>query len=142
MKSTHKHLSIETGRKQELIDLSSQLENAVAESRIQDGFAGIYSQHTTAAVLISEFQPALLDDIGCFLERLVQDDVFYKHNSPLFSDCDRRNAASHLRSLLLQHSVFVPIQEGKPVLGQFQRVIFAELDGPRNRSLRIQVLGE
>jgi secondary thiamine-phosphate synthase enzyme len=142
MKSSHKHLSIATDRKQELIDLSSQLEQAVAESFIQDGFAGIYSQHTTAAVFVSEFQQALLDDIGGFLERLVQDDVFYKHNSPRFSDCDRHNAASHLRSLLLQHSVFVPVQEGKLLLGQFQRVIFAELDGPRTRSLRIQVLGE
>jgi len=72
----------------------------------------------------------------------VKDGLPYKHNSPAFSDCDRRNAAAHLRSLLLGQSVLVPVVEGRPVLGQFQSVMFAEFDGPRKRALHIQVLGE
>ena len=51
-------------------------------------------------------------------------------------------ATSHLRSLLFNNSVLLPISEGKPVLGQFQSVILAELDGPRDRTLKLQILGE
>jgi thiamine phosphate synthase YjbQ (UPF0047 family) len=65
----------------------------------------------------------------------------YRHNCPELSDCDRKNAASHLRGLLLNHSVLVPIVDGRPVLGQFQSVLLAELDGPRLRSLHVQLLG-
>ena len=142
MKSSHHVLSVRTEQKQEMLDLTSQIGSTVAASGIDNGFLGIYSQHTTAAVFVSEFQAALIDDIGEFLQRLVQEGLPYKHNSPEFSDCERQNAASHLRSLLLSHSVLVPIVEGKPLLGQFQSVILAELDGPRDRTLQIQVLGD
>jgi secondary thiamine-phosphate synthase enzyme len=84
----------------------------------------------------------LIDDIALFLRRVVQDDLPYKHNSPEFSDCDRKNAASHLRSMLFNNSVVLPVLDGELVLGQFQSVILAEMDGPRERSLKVQVLGE
>jgi len=114
----------------------------VTDSGFKTGFVGLFSQHTTAALMVSEFQDALLDDIAGFLRRVVEDDLPYKHNSPEFSDCDRRNAASHLRSLLFSNSVLLPVSEGKLVLGQFQSVILAEMDGPRERSLKVQFLGE
>jgi secondary thiamine-phosphate synthase enzyme len=91
---------------------------------------------------VSEFQDALNDDALEFLKQIVQENIPYKHNSPRYSDCDRRNAASHLRSMLLGHSVLLPVSGGKPVLGEFQSVILAELDGPRERRLQVQVLGE
>jgi secondary thiamine-phosphate synthase enzyme len=91
---------------------------------------------------VSEFQNALLDDIAGFLRRVVEEDLPYKHNSPEFSDCDRKNAASHLRSLLFSNSVVLPVCDGELVLGQFQSVILAEMDGPRERSLKVQFLGE
>jgi secondary thiamine-phosphate synthase enzyme len=142
MKSCHQTLSVKTVQKQEMFDLTSEVERMVAASGIDNGVVGVYSQHTTAAVFVSEFQAALIDDIGEFLLRLVQDGLQYKHNSPEFSDCDRQNAASHLRSLVLSHSVLIPIMKGEPVLGEFQSVILAELDGPRDRTLQVQVLGE
>ena len=73
--------------------------------------------------------------------RFVEDGLPYKHNSPEWSDCDRNNASSHLRSLLFNNGVMLPVVEGKPVLGQFQSVILAELDGPRERTLKLQFLG-
>jgi secondary thiamine-phosphate synthase enzyme len=91
--------------------------------------------------MVNEFQPALLDDIGDFLKRIVDDGISYKHNSPEWSDCDRNNATSHLRSLLFKNSVMLPVIDGKPVLGQYQSVIVAELDGPRERTVKIQFLG-
>ena len=142
MKSQNRTLNVKTAEKEQLMNLTSVLRETVDASGIRDGFVGVYSQHTTAAVLVSEFQAALNDDALEFLKRAVEEDVPYKHNSPDFSDCSRRNAVSHLRSMLLSHSVLLPVADGKPVLGEFQSVILAELDGPRDRKLQIQILGE
>jgi secondary thiamine-phosphate synthase enzyme len=91
--------------------------------------------------MINEFQRALLADITRILEELVTRDAGWMHNDPAHSDCDRSNADSHLRAMLLGHSVTLQVSGGEPVLGQWQRVLLAELDGPRTRSLRVQVTG-
>jgi len=132
---------VRSSQKLEMIDITPEVIEATREAGIRDGFVGVFSQHTTAAVLVNEFQAALLFDIGGFLERIVEDGVSYRHNSPEWSDCDRGNAASHLRSLLFSNSVMLPVVDGKPVLGQFQSVIMAELDGPRDRTIKLQFLG-
>src|SRR5204863_4097960 len=128
MKAKLETLALNTQEKQQLIDITAQVKEAVDRAGIKDGFIGLFSQHTTASLMVSEFQAALLDDIACFLRRVVEDDLPYKHNSPEFSDCDRRNAASHLRSLLFNNSVVLPVSDGELVLGQFQSVILAEMD--------------
>jgi secondary thiamine-phosphate synthase enzyme len=135
-------MSVRTETKQQMINLTSRFADSVAASGIQNGFAGLFSQHTTAVLLVNEWQSALLDDIGSFLGRVVEEGLPYKHNSPMFSDCERSNATSHLRSLLFNNGVMLPIVDGKPVLGRFQAVILAELDGPRDRTLKLQILGE
>jgi secondary thiamine-phosphate synthase enzyme len=142
MRSINNTVRVDTDGKQQLLNLTSSVREAVKASGIQSGVVGIYSQHTTASVFVTECQAALTDDMLDFFGVVVKDGLPYKHNSPEFSDCDRRNAASHLRSLLLGQSVLVPVVEGKPVLGQFQSVMLAEFDGPRQRALHIQVLGE
>jgi len=141
METQNKVVCIPTDKKQQLIDLTDMLNETVLASGVRNGIAGIYSQHTTASLLVGERQAALIDDVLDFLSRVVEDGLEYKHNCPELSDCDRKNAASHLRGLLLNHSVLVPIVDGKPVLGQFQSVLLAELDGPRLRSLHVQLLG-
>jgi secondary thiamine-phosphate synthase enzyme len=92
-------------------------------------------------VFINEFQTALLSDIKRFLEKMVARDEAWVHNDPDFSDCDRMNADSHLRALLLGHSLTLQISGGDVVLGQWQRILMGELDGPRSRTLRVQVWG-
>jgi secondary thiamine-phosphate synthase enzyme len=142
MKSKLEDLALQTTEKQQLINITPKVKEAVSDSGIKNGFIGLFSQHTTAALTVSEFQNALLDDIAGFLRRVVEENLPYKHNSPEFSDCDRKNAASHLRSLLFSNSVVLPLCDGELVLGQFQSVILAEMDGPRERSLKVQFLGE
>ena len=142
MKTKLENLALKTTEKQQLINITSQVKDVVTDSGIKNGFIGLFSQHTTAALMVSEFQDALLDDIAGFLRLVVQDDLPYKHNSPEFSDCDRKNAASHLRSMLFNNSVVLPVSDGEVVLGQFQSVILAEMDGPRERNLKVQFLGE
>jgi len=142
MKTKLETLGLKTTEKQQLINITSRVKELVMHSGIRNGMIGLYSQHTTAGLMVSEYQNALVDDVAGFLRRVVADDLPYKHNSPEFSDCDRKNAASHLRSLLFNNSVVLPVSDGEVVLGQFQSVILAELDGPRERSLKVQVLGE
>ena len=142
MKSELKTVRVNTQEKHQMLNVTAVLDEAISASGISSGIAGIYSQHTTASLFISEFQPALIDDVAEFLRCLVEENRPYKHNSPEFSDCTRRNAASHLRSILLSHCVLLPVQEGKVVLGEFQSVILAELDGPRDRTLQVQILGQ
>ena len=101
----------------------------------------MWSLHTTCAVFINENQSALHADILSFLEQTVSRDGKWRHNDPEFSDCDRNNADAHLRAMLLGHSMTLQITGGELVLGQWQRVLAAELDGPRTRSLRVQIQG-
>ena len=97
--------------------------------------------HTTCAVFINENQSALHVDIKQFLEQTVSRQGKWMHNDPEHSDCDRNNADAHLRAMLLGHSMTVQISAGELVLGQWQRILTAELDGPRERTFRIQIQG-
>jgi secondary thiamine-phosphate synthase enzyme len=75
------------------------------------------------------------------MERLVPDEAGYRHDDPRYSDCERGNASSHLRAALLGRSVAVGISGGELALGRFQSIIFAEMDGPRNRTIDVQIMG-
>ena len=142
MKTKLETLAVKTEKKQQLINITASVREVVEQAGFKEGVIGLFSQHTTATLLVSEFQAALLEDVSGFLKRIVEEDRPYKHNLPEFSDCTRQNAASHLRSMLFHNSVMLPVSGGELVLGQFQSVIFAEMDGPRERSLKVQFLGE
>jgi secondary thiamine-phosphate synthase enzyme len=141
MKTQLDTLVVHSSQKQEMIEITPYVIDSARDAGIRNGFVGVFSQHTTAVLMVNEFQSALLSDIGDFLKRVIEDGLPYKHNSPKWSDCDRSNAASHLRSLLFSNSAMLPVVDGKPVLGQFQRVILAELDGPRERTIKLQFVG-
>jgi len=95
----------------------------------------------TCAIFINEWQDALVHDVKSYLSNLISKNDYYRHNDPAWSDCDRHNADSHLRSLLLGMNLTLQIAGGDVVLGEWQSVIMAELDGPRERTIRIQAMG-
>ena len=134
-------ISLATRDRVELINLTPQLQEVVRASGLRRGIVLVNSLHTTLALFINEWQEALLDDIRRFLEQMVVREEYWKHNDPRFSDCDRSNADAHLRALLLGHNLVLQLQEGELVRGTFQSVILAELDGPRERTLQVQILG-
>jgi secondary thiamine-phosphate synthase enzyme len=134
-------LMVDTRQRMEVTDLTPRVVDLVRGSGIREGTVNIWPMHTTCAVMINEFQRALLADMTRILEELVARDGDWLHNDPAHSDCDRSNADSHLRAMLLGHSVTLQVSGGEPVLGQWQRVLLAELDGPRMRTLRVQVSG-
>ena len=132
---------ISTDQRVELIDLTKQIMEFARKFNIKEGLVSLWSMHTTCTLFINEFQTALLADIKRFLEHMVARDAEYLHNNPEHSDCDRFNADSHLRAMLLGHSLTLQVSGGEVVLGQWQRILMAELDGPRARTLRIQIWG-
>lgn len=134
-------LAVETADRVEIVDLTDQVMALALQSGVREGLMALWSMHTTCALFINESQRALLTDITRFLEDTVVRDRYYLHNDPAHSDCDRVNADAHLRALLLGHSLTLQISGGELVLGQWQRVLMAELDGPRTRTLRVQILG-
>ena len=113
----------------------------VRRSGVQEGLVSLWSMHTTCTVFINESQKALETDILAFLESVVARGKYYQHNDPAHSDCDRQNADSHLRAILLGHSVTMQISGGELVVGQWQRILCGELDGPRTRTIRAHVQG-
>jgi secondary thiamine-phosphate synthase enzyme len=125
----------------QIVDLTAQVMSLVRQIGVTEGLVHIFSMHTTCTVFINEFQKALLADIQEFLERIVARDAAWHPNDPQQSDCDRMNADSHLRALLLGHQLTLQVSGGEVVLGQWQRILMAELDGPRVRTLRVQVMG-
>ena len=134
-------LVVQTEERVELIDVTDRVGAVVAASGVTDGLVSLWSMHTTLAVFMNESQLALHADIKRLLEQIVDRDADWKHNDPEHSDCDRFNADAHLRAMLLGHSLSLQVSGAKLVLGQWQRVLAAELDGPRARTVRVQIMG-
>jgi secondary thiamine-phosphate synthase enzyme len=134
-------ISLQSTERLELIDVTEALEAFVARAGVAEGVLSVWSMHTTCAVFINESQRALHADIRRALEQIVDRHTDWMHNDPAHSDCDRCNADAHLRAMLLGHSLTLQVSAGELVLGQWQRVLAAELDGPRERTLRLQLLG-
>ena len=134
-------LLVQTDRRIELVDITDTVMDRVRTSGIREGIANLVSLHTTCALFINEAQKALHADILRVLEQVVDRDAEWLHNDPKHSDCDRMNADSHLRAMLLGHAVSLQVSGGEAVLGQWQRVLVGEMDGPRARTIRLQVMG-
>ena len=139
--AVHVHrFEIDTTKRVEIRDLTAQIQEIVGASGVGAGLVTLSTMHTTTAVFVNEPQSALLDDVEDLLERLAPRGEEWKHNDPRYSDCDRHNADAHLRAMLLGNSVTLQIADGVLTMGQWQRVLMAELDGPRKRTLVLQVL--
>jgi secondary thiamine-phosphate synthase enzyme len=134
-------LIVETRERVEIFDLTEQVMALVGRLQVREGLVNVFSMHTTCSVFINEFQSALVSDIRSFLQSVVNREAPWLHNDPAHSDCDRVNADSHLRAIVLGHSLSLQVSGGEVVLGQWQRILMAELDGPRARTLRVVVMG-
>src|SRR5688500_5516966 len=132
---------VQTENREELCNLTQLVRDFVRTSGVKAGTVIVSSLHTTSAIFINEWQDALLHDMKACLADVISSDSYYRHNDPAHSDCDRHNADSHLRALLLGMSLTLQIADGDVVLGEWQSIIMAELDGPRERSIRLQAMG-
>ena len=138
-------LSLDTSEQIEIVNLTPQIKSIAASSGISNGFAVITSKHTTTALFVNEFEERLLEDIKTFFRNLVPENKNYLHNDIQLRDCppdEPENAHSHIMAMLLSNSEIIPLIDSELAIGQWQSIMFAELDGPRKRSVQVQIMGE
>ncbi len=123
--------TLKTSGKRDVVDITERVAKAI--ERRNGSACLVFVPHTTAAVTVNEYEPNIKQDYVDFFERLAPEGN-YRHNK--IDD----NAQAHLVSALLNASVVIPVYKGKLMLGTWQRVLVVEGDGPRNRTVYVQVL--
>jgi secondary thiamine-phosphate synthase enzyme len=129
----------------QFVDLTELVAERVRRSGVAEGVVVVQSRHTTAAVVVNENEPLLLEDLHDLLERWAPVEGPYRHNDlsarAEAPPDERANGHAHARALLLGTSVCLSVAEGRIDFGPWQSVFLVELDGPRRRSVSVQVLG-
>ena len=145
--ATFEHTATADGRL-DFVDLTEELVRAVKDSGVTEGCAVAFCTHTTAALLINEWEDGALEDFGRRLEALIPDDVVYSHDDlerrtqNLQEGHERPNGRSHVAQMLMGGSSHaIPVSGGKPMLGQWQRLMLIELDEPKERQVLFHVFG-
>ncbi len=131
---TLERLGVRTGSRREVIDVTDQVQAAVARAGVRQGLALVHCPHTTAAVVVNERDPALQGDLLDWAARTAPEGG-WRH------DASDGNGHAHLQGMLLNPSAVLPVEGGRLVLGTWQSVLLVELDGPRSRELWVQVVG-
>jgi len=145
MTTYFQQLNIDTQPGISLHNITPAVKEAVRASGIPEGILVVTSQHTTVAITLNEDEQRLAIDIREHFEKLVPPDRPYLHNDIHLRDCDPEepeNAHSHLIAMLLGGSESLAVHKGRLQLGKWQSLLVAELDGPRRRSVTLQIVGE
>jgi secondary thiamine-phosphate synthase enzyme len=126
-------LHVKTDRRTQLVDVTAQLQKAVAASGVATGICYLYVPHTTAAITINECaDPDVARDVEGALDRLIPIAGPYRHSEG--------NSDSHVKSVLVGASQVVHVEGGKLLLGRWQGVFLCEFDGPRERRLQVKIV--
>jgi secondary thiamine-phosphate synthase enzyme len=125
-----------SSKRVEIIDMTQDINDILAKSKIKDGLINIFARHSTAGIVINENESGLVKDFQNALESLIPENKNYLH------DRIDNNADSHIRSFFIGSSETIPIENGYLSLGTWQSVFFVELDGPRSRKFVVTVMGE
>jgi secondary thiamine-phosphate synthase enzyme len=130
------------------VDVTDDLRRAIKDAGVSEGLAVAFCAHTTAALVINEWEDGALEDFRARLRQLVPDAVAYSHDDlarrtqNLQEGHERPNGRSHVAQMLLggsSHSI--PVAGGEPLLGVWQRLLLLELDEPKERRIVFHVFG-
>eukprot|EP01038_Epipyxis_sp_PR26KG_P006563 gene6563-9020_t len=155
----YEELSVQTLNGVSLVDITKEVNEVVQKSNCKEGIVTVLSRHSTVSVTINEMEGRLVDDTRQFLLKLAPPSYPYLHN-----DLDFRygpsnwpggdkawrefratqpvNAHSHLIAMLLGTSETIPIHKGEMKIGQYQNIIIVDADGPKKRSIAVQITGQ
>ena len=135
MSVRHERITVATERREETVDITARVKAAVTRAKIADGIVAVTVAHTTAGVFVNEnADPDVQRDLLTALERAVPREAKYAHAEG--------NGPAHVKSVLIGSSVTLAVRDGELALGTWQGIYFAELDGPRERSATITVIGD
>ena len=150
MKSITTTIEVSAPERYAFLDLTEDLERAIKDSGVTDGAAIAFCAHTTAALLINEWEDGAMQDFRARLREVVPDeDLYYAHDDMqrrtqnLAESHERANGHSHVKSMLLSAtSHAIPVVAGEPAFGRWQRLILFEMDEPKGREVMFHVFGE
>jgi len=125
-------INVSTSKRNELVDITQKVQDVVTQADLKQGMIVLYVPHTTAAVTINEgADPSVKNDILQSLERLIPEKDGYHHLEG--------NSDAHIKSSLIGASALILVDKGRLVLGTWQHIFFFEGDGPRKRTLHMQL---
>jgi secondary thiamine-phosphate synthase enzyme len=132
-----KIITLTTDRKQGLYDITTEVEEIIRDSKVQNGIASVYAHGSTAAIMIQEnWDQSVQNDVITLLNRTIPSGI-WEH------DMQDNNGDAHLKAGLVGPSETIPVIGGKPGLSTWQNIFFCEFDGPRNkREIVVTVLGD
>lgn len=138
MKSYRKELYIQTNTRRAFINITNELEKALAESGIKEGLLLCNAMHITASVFINDNEIGLHHDFEKWLEKLAPEKPYnqYEHNG--YED----NGDAHLKRTLMGREVVIAITNGKLDFGPWEEVFYGEFDGMRKKRILIKIIGE
>lgn len=147
MKTTYKTFFYQTEELFDFVDATEEIKKFVKESGIQNGLVNIQIMHTSAALIINEHEPLLLEDMKRNLEATASNKLKYQHDD--FSvrtvnlcDDECKNGHSHCKAIHLLPSATLNLIEGELQLGEWQSIMLVELDGSRPRKIQVVIVGE
>lgn len=139
MIAEHYALECSTRGDDHLVDLTEQVQRAVADSGVTTGQAALLVHGSTAALTTVEYEPGLVNhDVAAALERLAPRDARYVHEETWHDD----NGHSHVRASLVGPSLALPVVRGRVPLGTWQQIVLIDSDTrPRERTVHVSVVG-
>lgn len=146
MKVLNKTIELRTKNLFDFIDITERVNDFVKESQIKDGLVNIQILHTSAALIVNENEPLLIEDFKNNLEKTAPQTLKYKHDNldeRTVNLCPEEciNGHSHSKAIHLLVSATLNLMDRELQLGQWQKVLIVELDKPRKRKVQIQILG-
>lgn len=148
MKSTTSTIRAAADRRHGVVDLTDDLRRAVKDAGVTTGCAVAFCSHTTAALIVNEWEDGVHDDLRTRLDSIVPagdyaHDDMERRTQNVEDDHERPNGRAHVGAMLLGGtSHAIPVGDGEPMLGRWQRLFLLELDDPRERQIVVHVFGE
>ena len=136
LKIISKNISISSKERIELIDITIKIRELIKNEGYKQGLVNIFIKHTTCGIIINEAESGLLKDIINHLSKLVPYKAGYLH------DRIDSNADAHIKSVIINSSIMVPIFNNDLAIGTWQSILFYDLDGPRNRTICLTFMVE
>ena len=138
MQSHTKYLVFNTKTRQEFLNITPQVEEAIEESGIREGLCLVNAMHITSSVFINDDESGLHQDFAAWVEKLAPyGKDKYKHN---FTGED--NADAHLKRTIMGREVVVAITKGKLDFGPWEQIFYGEFDGQRKKRVLVKIIGE
>lgn len=132
-------ITVPTDAHESLVKLTADIQDAVSDADVSQGLCTIKTHHTTAGIFVNEDESNLKGDIIDHLDRLFPQDATYEHNNR-GPDHDE-NGAAHLKTITIGDGTTIPVEDNDLLLGTYQELFLAEMDGPRDRDVDVVLLG-